>query len=109
MFLDLTSVSSSVVANLFCLFGHSNRLLATLRRDLKKQHAASHTGELKSESVALKAELCAACDFSGKVAPDTRVVILQGFHQWAIGSVTIALPHSPIDCGLTDIYLNENP
>ncbi len=64
-----------------CLFGHSNCLIATLAEIRKKQYAASHTGELKSESVAfkalLKAELCATCDFSGKVTTDTRVVILQ--------------------------------
>ncbi len=57
-----------------CLFGHSNRSLAALAQSGKKQHgASSHTGGLKSESAALKA----ACDFSGKVATDTGVIILQ--------------------------------
>ncbi len=85
------------------------------RRDQKRQHDASHTGELNSEAVALevllKAELCAACDFSGKVATDTPgcdTANAAGFHQWTTGSVTIVLPHSAIDCHLTDIYLNEN-
>ncbi len=55
----------------------------------KKQHAASHTGELKSESVALKvllkAELCAACDFSGENRHQHRgcnTANAAGFHQW---------------------------
>ncbi len=36
-----------------CLFGRSNRLFETLAETGKKQHAASHISELKSESVAL--------------------------------------------------------
>ncbi len=79
-----SSVSGFIISchQLFlCLFGHSNSLLVMLAETGKKQLAASHTGEWESESAALKAllkaELCATCDFSGKVAADTRVIILQ--------------------------------
>ncbi len=49
-----------------CLSSHTNSLLAT-SRDRKKQYAASHTGELKSECSLLPTR---------KVTTDTWVVIL---------------------------------
>ncbi len=101
VFLDLTfQVSSSVVIDLF--FVYSSIVTRNTSRDWKKQYAASHTVELKGESVALKAllkaSLCAICDFSGKVVANTWVLILQihGLSSGTTGSVTTVLPHSAI-------------
>ncbi len=114
VFLHLSSVSvSSFIVysqrSFLCLFGHSNRLLTVLAETGKNtEKTASHEGDLKSESVALKAllkaELCATCDFS----PGHDTANAAGFYQWATGSVTTVLPHSAIDSDLTDIYLNGN-
>ncbi len=54
----------------------------------------------------LKAELCAACDFSRYLGHNTANAA--GFHQWALDSITIVLHHSEIDSDLTDIYIKEN-
>ncbi len=44
-----------IIGNCKCVFGpHFNSSFHNARRDRKTQYAASHTGELKSESAALK-------------------------------------------------------
>ena len=51
--------------------------------------------------------------FSGKVATKPSVPLwyyskCKGFHQWAIASVIIMLPHSAINSDLTDLYLHKS-
>ncbi len=67
-----------------CLFGHNNRLLASLADTRKKQYAASHTGELKSEFVKRLTALLVI--FPG----NTWVVVLQ---MQGLSSVSHRLNH----------------
>ncbi len=46
--------------------------------------------------------------FSGFGLISIPIANAASFRQCAIGSITIVLPHSAIDCDLTDIYLNDN-
>ena len=88
-------------------------LLSDIRLTFSGQYDASHLLSLADQP--LLGERITNCVplviFSGKVAADmkcTCLVLCKGFHQWAIGSVIIVLPHSAIDSDSTDIYLHEN-
>jgi len=37
-----------------------------------------------------------------------RQEVVKAFHQWAIGWITIVLPHSAIESDLTDLYLTKD-
>ncbi len=108
----LFQVSSPVVFVL-CLFGQLFTCNAC--RNRKKHHPTSPKGELKSESVALKAllkaSMCTTYVFSGfflLLTPGSKDCKCKVFHQWATGSITTVLHHLAIDSDLTDIYLDEN-
>ncbi len=109
VFLDLTSisVSSFIICShrpFLCLFGHSNRLIATLA-ETGKNSTPRHTQGSWRASL-----LCRLWFFRESHCrhPGQNTANAAGFHQWAIGSVTIVLLHSAIDSDLTDIYLNDN-
>ncbi len=98
-----------LLSSVFSLFGHSNRLLTTLAETNKTVCRFTH--RWVEEQVCCVAQTVHRLWFFWESRYRHRsrnTANAAGFHQWAMGSITIVLPHSAIDSDLTDIYLTEN-
>ena len=100
-----------------CLFCHDHSMLAETRTNNLLCHERTLSSLWPINHRSLLDECitnCAACDFFlGKLPPTPSLHLCnysksRGFHQWAIGSVIIVLPHSAIESNLTNIYFHAN-